>query len=426
MGKLERIPTLRKSDLLLSELEMAKTRGGTTGASNLPGGVALRKHSKENIMAGTHVGGANRIVKAKLAVGSTQAKKATKSGVLSSVDNLAQQTRRLELKSGPKENLAREAKNPSTRNAPVKKSSTRRVKTEELVNETEEELVSVDFLPEGVSDIDEGEDRDNPQSAAEYVNHIYAHLRQLEEKYAVHKDFLRTTTITARMRSILINWLAQVSLQFKLLQETLYRFLSLNGSKLQYKTLQLVGVASMLIACKYEEMYVPEVNDFVFITDQAYEAKEILAKELEIMKALGFNLGKPIALNFLRRNSKAGYVDVKHHSLAKYILEESMTSYPLASVKPSEKAAGALLIALKILSPSSSLQALWSDNLWFYSAYTLSELSPTVKALAACLLQAPTSRYKAAYDKYNCSSRGYVSKIPEMHAELLQKFVSES
>ena len=46
-----------------------------------------------------------------------------------------------------------------------------------------------------------------------------------------------------------------------------------SGSKLQYKTLQLVGVASMLIACKYEEMYVPEVNDFVFITDQAYEAK---------------------------------------------------------------------------------------------------------------------------------------------------------
>ena len=48
-------------------------------------------------------------------------------------------------------------------------------------------MVSVDFLPEGVSDIDEVEDRDNPQSAAEYVNHIYAHLRQLEEKYAVQK-----------------------------------------------------------------------------------------------------------------------------------------------------------------------------------------------------------------------------------------------
>ena len=57
------------------------------------------------------------------------------SRVLSSVDNLAQQTRRLELKAGPKENLAREAKKPSTRNAPVKKSSTRKAKTEELAIE---------------------------------------------------------------------------------------------------------------------------------------------------------------------------------------------------------------------------------------------------------------------------------------------------
>lgn len=82
----------------------------------------------------------------------------------------------------------------------------------------------------------------------------------------------------------------------------------------------------------------------------------ILSKELEILKALSFNIGKPIALNFLRRNSKAGYVGVRHHTLAKYILEESLTNYPLASVKPSEKAAAALLISLKILDPSLSLQ----------------------------------------------------------------------
>ena len=49
--------------------------------------------------------------------------------------------------------------------------------------------------------------------------------------------------------------------------------LLLLAGQLQYKSLQLVGVSSMLIACKYEEMYVPEVNDFVFITDQAYDTK---------------------------------------------------------------------------------------------------------------------------------------------------------
>ena len=33
----------------------------------------------------------------------------------------------------------------------------------------------------------------------------------------------------------------------------------------------------MLIACKYEEMYIPQVDDFVYITDEAYKSKEILS-----------------------------------------------------------------------------------------------------------------------------------------------------
>merc|ERR1712240_690580 len=249
----------------------------------------------------------------------------------------------------------------------------------------------------------------------------------MELKFPIAQDFLRNTVITPRMRSILINWLAQVGLQFKLLQETLYltvdiidRFLSLQGTKLQYKSLQLVGVAAMLIACKYEEMYVPEVSDFVFITDQAYDSKEILNKELDILRALNFNLGKPISLNFLRRNSKAGYVGVKHHSLAKYVLEESLTNYPLACVKPSEKASAALLISLKILDPEMSLQDLWSSNLTFYSGYALSDLMSTAAALAKCLLQAPHSKYTAAYDKYNTASKSHVARLPSLHEEILK------
>ena len=39
------------------------------------------------------------------------------------------------------------------------------------------------------------------------------------------------------------------------------------------------------------------------------------------IKALKFKLGDPLALNFLRRYSKAGDVDVNQHALAKYILE---------------------------------------------------------------------------------------------------------
>ena len=39
----------------------------------------------------------------------------------------------------------------------------------------------------------------------------------------------------------------------------------------------------MLIACKYEEIYAPEVRDFEWITDSAYEKKQILEMEHKIL-----------------------------------------------------------------------------------------------------------------------------------------------
>ena len=66
----------------------------------------------------------------------------------------------------------------------------------------------------------------------------------------------------------------------------------------------------MLIASKYEEMYAPEVADFVYITDNAYTKKEIRDMEGIILRTLDFSVGKPLCLHFLRRNSKAGQVKI--------------------------------------------------------------------------------------------------------------------
>lgn len=74
------------------------------------------------------------------------------------------------------------------------------------------------------------------------------------------------------------------------------------------RRLQLVGVTAMLIASKYEEMFAPQVADFVYITDNAYREAEIRSMEALILKTLDFSFGKPLCLHFLRRNSKAGQV----------------------------------------------------------------------------------------------------------------------
>lgn len=77
------------------------------------------------------------------------------------------------------------------------------------------------------------------------------------------------------MRAILVDWLIEVHSKFKLQRETLFIAITiidrfLEKIKVSKSKLQLVGVSALLIACKYEEIYPPEVKDFVYITDRAY------------------------------------------------------------------------------------------------------------------------------------------------------------
>lgn len=64
----------------------------------------------------------------------------------------------------------------------------------------------------------------------------------------------------------------------------------------------------MFLAAKYEEMYIPSIEDFVYMTDNTYTKSDIRRMEIQILKTLNFIIAKPISLNFLRRFSKAGQV----------------------------------------------------------------------------------------------------------------------
>lgn len=112
--------------------------------------------------------------------------------------------------------------------------------------------------------------------------------------------------INQKMRKILVDWLLKVHTKFKLLPETLFLTVNiidryLSEEEVTRKILQLVGVTAMHIACKYEEIYPPESNDFVYITDNAYSKKELLDTEYKILKKLNFNLTFPSAFRYLER-----------------------------------------------------------------------------------------------------------------------------
>merc|ERR1719498_2218902 len=109
--------------------------------------------------------------------------------------------------------------------------------------------------------------------------------------------------INEKMRGILIDWLVEVHLKYKLKPETLYLAVNvidrfLEKCTISRKKLQLVGVTGMLIAAKYEEIYAPEVRDFVYITDKAYTKEEILQMEIAMLNALEFQITGPTPMSF--------------------------------------------------------------------------------------------------------------------------------
>lgn len=81
------------------------------------------------------------------------------------------------------------------------------------------------------------------------------------------------------------------------------RYLSINS--VSRKNLQLVGVTAMLLAAKYEEIWAPEVQDFVFISDNAYSRDQVLTMEKNMLNSLKFNLTVPTPYVFMVRLLKA-------------------------------------------------------------------------------------------------------------------------
>jgi len=296
---------------------------------------------------------------------------------------------------------------------------------EEVPMEVEQsDVVVIKKVPDGVTDID-AEDASNPQLCTEYTQEIYAYLRQLEKRGAVRSDFLSGCPITEKMRAVLVDWLVEVQMQFKLLQETLFltvntidRFLAVEGKNVYRSRLQLVGVAAMFLVSKIEEVYAPAVSDFVYITDNAYSGAEIRQMELQIIRALNFDLCQPISLNFLRRYSKAGDVDMLQHSLAKYTLEVCLLDYHLLSTPGSLLASAALCLSLLVLDPSMTLETVWNKTLAFYSGYSSQQVLVLVPKLATNMTEMNrNTKLQAVRIKYMSGKFMKVAGIAEAKRE---------
>lgn len=164
----------------------------------------------------------------------------------------------------------------------------------------------------------------------------------------------RQSELTWKMRSILVDWLIEVHGKFRLLPETIFLACNILDRLLSLRTValvkfQLVGVVSLFIAAKYEEVVCPSVSSFLYMTDSGYADGDMLTAERYILKQLDFNLSYPNPINFVRRISKADGYDIQTRTVAKYFVEMCCVDRRLIGTVPSMIAAAGMWLARKVL-----------------------------------------------------------------------------
>ena len=218
------------------------------------------------------------------------------------------------------------------------------------------------------------------------------------------------TDINEKMRIILINWLIEVHFKFHLLNETLFISINiidryLSQKNINRKYLQLLGITSLFIASKYEEIYAPSAKDLIFMTDNAYKIEEMIKMENEILRVLKFELTFPTSLRFLELYGDFLNLDEINLFRCYYLNEVSLICYNLCGYCPSLIACACLYINLK--SNIMVFKGYNEEELFKITGYKKAEISNCLKILINALVKMdePNNKFisikkKYALDKY--------------------------
>lgn len=248
---------------------------------------------------------------------------------------------------------------------------------------------------------------------------IYSNLRASEAKKRPSIDFMERVQkdINPSMRAILIDWLVEVAEEYRLAPDTLFLTVNymdryLSGNVMNRKQLQLLGIACMMIAAKYEEICALQVAEFCYITDNTYSKEEVLQMESAVLNYLKFEMTVPTTKCFLRQFIHAAQGNNKDQSLqleclASYLTELSLLEYNMLCYAPSLIAASATFLARFIL---FSAEKPWNSMLGHYTHYLPSHLHDCVKALHHLCCNNHGSGLPAIKEKYSQHKYKFVAK----------------
>ena len=196
----------------------------------------------------------------------------------------------------------------------------------------------------------------NAQIPKEYINIIYHNLLLEENKgiipYPDYSKIISQKEINEQMRSILIDWIIDVHYKFNFTDETLFMTVLIIDRYISYKSIskkkfQLLGITALLISCKHEEIILPKIEDFIYITDNAYVKEDVFDMENDILDILSFNLIAPSPIKFYEYLALKFEFDKKKFLLGKYLMESFMVDINYVKFRASVIACASIYIVMK-------------------------------------------------------------------------------
>ena len=263
-----------------------------------------------------------------------------------------------------------------------------------------------------------------PQYVSEYSEDIYKNLLIDEKKFISKQiiDFLYMNNqeqINKEMRSILINWLIEVQDKFNYTEQTLFLTISLIDRYSSFKKIlrseyQLVGIACLFIACKHEEIELPNSKDFLFITENAYTKEELFNMEYKILKPINFEILTSTQYDFFLSFCNKFKFNQNEINYGKYLLNLTLLDYDLLKYSNSIIANSCAIISKKYFEKDNDkIKELYNKELYNESLIEDAGIINCIKDIKDLYLNFNKGEYMNARNKFMREKFGNIINIIE-------------
>eukprot|EP00871_Galdieria_phlegrea_P000252 jgi/Galph1/1227/GphlegSOOS_G5952.1 len=240
----------------------------------------------------------------------------------------------------------------------------------------------------------------------EYQEDILQVLFECEKRYFPPDSYFHNINsvqkeISPDMRAILIDWLVEVADEYKLTTETLHLACNyidrvLSRWSVPKRNLQLLGIVCLFIASKYEEMYPPHLDEFVYITDNTYSKEEVLSMETFVMNILDFSFTVATSHQFVTLFESIVKYDNVEKYIAYFLCDLTLVDFSVAKYLPSVVATAAICLARQ-----SCKQIVWDGNMERATKKQWEDVLPCLLAMRKVWESCPHSKLQAVKTKYS-------------------------